>query len=84
MNNINISGVSIAIFEQKEYFEEYSMEPIAEEMHNTNEFLRNEFDEKVKNDSEFSKNPLARLNFFYEKLEYFDKKFNKYPVLKVY
>lgn len=77
-------GFFNAVFEQKEYFEEYSMEPIAEEMYNTNESLRKEFDDKVKNDSEFSKNPRARLNFFYEKSEYFDKKFNKYPVLKVY
>lgn len=71
------------IFERKEYFEEYSMEPIAEAMYDSDAELRMEFETKLKNDPEFAKNARERLNFFYERSKYFDKKINVYPVLKI-
>ncbi|MFH0734739.1 MAG: M14 family metallopeptidase [bacterium] len=72
------------IFEQKEYFEIYSMEPIAQKMYDENSQLREEFNNKINSDEKFKNSIEARLNFFYEKSEYYDKKFNIYPVLKVY
>ncbi|RMD51100.1 MAG: hypothetical protein D6830_01190, partial [Ignavibacteria bacterium] len=72
------------IFERKEYFEAYSMDPIAQKMYNENEDLRKEFIAKLNSDSSFAKSPRARLNFFYERSPYFDKKLNVYPVKKVY
>lgn len=71
------------IFEQKEYFEAYSMEPIARKMYEQNPELREEFEHLLQSDSTFASNPRARLNFFYERSPYFDKKLNVYPVLKV-
>ncbi len=77
-------GFFNSIFEQKEYFEVYSMEPIAEKMYKENINLRKEFLEKIKNDSEFAKDSYARLDFFYKQSEYYDKKHNIYPILLIY
>ncbi len=77
-------GFFNSIFEYKEYFEVYSMEPIAQKMYDENSQLREEFNNKINSDEKFKNSVEARLNFFYEKSEYYDKKFNIYPVLKVY
>lgn len=45
--------------------------------------LRKEFYEKIKSDEEFKKDPDARLNFFYKLTEYYDSKYNLYPVMRV-
>ncbi len=71
------------IFERKEYFEDYSMEPIAKKMFDNNESLRNEFIAKLESDSTFANSPRERLNFFYERSPYFDNKLNYYPILRV-
>ncbi len=76
-------GLMNIIFERKEYFEDYSMEPIAERMYKKNKFLRKEFNNLVKNDSAFASNPKRRLNYFYERSPYYDKKYNVYPILRV-
>ncbi|MGD8779480.1 MAG: M14 family metallopeptidase [Ignavibacteria bacterium] len=76
-------GFFNAIFERKEYFEDYSMEPIAKKMFEENSELRKEFNEKLKSDEEFKNNPRARLNFFYKRSPYYDEKHNQYPVLRV-
>ncbi|MCW5961903.1 MAG: hypothetical protein KIS76_17210 [Pyrinomonadaceae bacterium] len=70
------------IFEQKEYAESYILEKIAAEMLEKNPELRKEFEEKLK-DEAFAKNPRARLNFFYERSPYFDKKIGLYPVGRI-
>ncbi len=71
------------IFERKEYFEEYAMEPIAEKMADENPKLKDEFLNKLKTDEQFRNNPRQRLNFFYERSPYYDKKHNVYPVMRV-
>lgn len=71
------------IFEQKEYFDNYSMEPIAKKMLNENPELKKEFYAKIYSDEEFKKDSDARLNFFYSRTKYFDKKYNVYPVMRV-
>ena len=71
------------IFEKKEYFEDYSMEPIAKEMYDNNESLKNEFITKLESDTVFAQSPKLRLNFFYERSPYFDNKLNYYPILRV-
>lgn len=76
-------GFFNSIFEQKEYFEEYSMEPIARKMTEENPELKNEFLSRLQNDENFRKNRYLRLNFFYERSEYFDKNFNVYPIRKI-
>ncbi len=71
------------IFERKEYYEDYAMLPVAEEMYETNSSIREEFDERIKSDEEFRNSIQARLNFFYERSPYYDTKHNIYPVIRV-
>lgn len=75
-------GFFNAIFEQKEYFSDYIMEKIAAEMLAKDENLRREFEEKLK-DEKFAKSPRARLNFFYERSPYSDKRIGVYPVGRI-
>ena len=76
-------GFFNSIFERKEYFEFYSMEPIAVEMLNSDEELKNEFYQLLETDENFKTNPYARLSFFYERSPYYDEQLNVYPVLRV-
>ena len=75
-------GFFSAIFEQKEYAEGYILEKIAREMLEKDANLKKEFDERLK-DETFAKNPRARLNFFYERSPYFDKRMGLYPVGRI-
>ncbi|HEY0460493.1 MAG TPA: M14 family metallopeptidase [Pyrinomonadaceae bacterium] len=75
-------GFFNAIFEQKEYFSDYIMEKIAADMLAKDENLRKEFEEKLK-DEKFAKSPRARLNFFYERSPYSDKRIGIYPVGRI-
>lgn len=70
------------IFEQKEYGEGYVVEKLAREMLEKNPEFRKEFEEKLK-DPDFAKNPYARLNFFYQRSPYYDKRINLYPVGRI-
>lgn len=76
-------GFFNSIIERKEYFEFYSMEPIAIEMLNSDEKLKNEFYNLLETDENFKTNPYARLSFFYERSPYYDEQLNVYPVLRV-
>jgi len=70
------------IFEQKEYFSDFVMERIATEMLAKDAGLRREFEEKLK-DEKFAKSLRARLNFFYERSPYSDKRIGLYPVGRI-
>jgi murein tripeptide amidase MpaA len=76
-------GFFNTIFEQKEYFEAYVMEKIAEEMIKENPSLLKKFEEKLAEDEKFRNDPNARLNFFYERSPYYDSQLNVYPVMRV-
>jgi hypothetical protein len=76
-------GFMNQIFERKEYYEDYVMEKVAEEMLANNPELKMEFESKLKNDEAFKNDPRARLDFFYERSPYFDKQKNVYPILRV-
>lgn len=76
-------GFMNGIFEQKEYFENYVMEKVAEEMLNNNEDLRKEFEEKLKSDESFRSNSYERLNFFYQRSPYWDEQLNLYPIMRI-
>lgn len=75
-------GFFNAIFERKEYFSDFVMERIAAEMLAKDENLRKEFDEKLK-DEAFAKSQRARLNFFYERSPYADRRIGVYPIGRV-
>src|SRR5436853_433406 len=76
-------GFFNAIFEQKEYGEEYVLEKLAREMLGRDENLRREFEQKVANYPKFAASADARLNFFYERSPYWDTQLNLYPVGRV-
>jgi hypothetical protein len=58
------------------------MEKIAADMLAKDENLRKEFEKKLK-DEKFAKSPRARLNFFYERSPYSDKRIGAYPVGRI-
>lgn len=76
-------GFFDAIFEQKEYGEDYVLEKLAQKMSAENPALRSEFDAKVAADSVFAKNAYGRLNFFYQHSPYWDAGYGMYPVARI-
>jgi len=71
------------IFEQKEYFEFYVMEPMAKQMLEDDPELRKEFEAVKAADSNFIKNQWQVLNWFLEKTPYRDAKRMIYPVGRI-
>ena len=76
-------GFFNTIFEQKEYFETYVMEPLAQQMAAEDEALKIEFEKKLSSDSSFAANPRARLQFFYERTPYQDREKDRYPIARI-
>ena len=68
-------------FEQKEYVEDYVLEPFARELLAKDPAVKAEWEAKLK-DPEFASNPRARLRFFYERHPAYDPRFNLYPVFR--
>jgi len=77
-------GFMNGIFEQKEYSEHYVMEKMARELLEKDIKLKTEFENKMKSDSIFAKNPNMILNWFYSKTPYWDDRYNVYPIGKVF
>jgi hypothetical protein len=75
-------GFFNSVFEEKEFFEDYAMEPIAKEMMEKDPKLRAEFQERLK-DPAFANSPRQRLAFFYDRSAFADVRLNKYPVVRV-
>ncbi len=75
-------GFFNAIFEQKEYFSDFVMEKIAAEMLAKDAGLKKEFEERLK-DETFAKSARSRLNFFYQRSPYSDKRIGIYPVGRI-
>ncbi len=76
-------GFFNAIFEQKEYAEDYVIEELALRMLAESTSLRSEFEAKLHADSTFANSPAERLKFFYERSPYWDQNLGLYPVWKV-
>ncbi len=77
-------GYLDAIFEQKEYAEEYVMEPMARAMMARDPKLREEFETKLETDPVFAGSAAARLEFFYQRTPYFDDRLNVYPIGRIF
>lgn len=71
------------IFERKEYFEDYSMEPIARMMAEENPKLKEEFFKKIESDEKFKNSARQRLDFFYQHSPYADNQLNVCPIMRV-
>jgi murein tripeptide amidase MpaA len=77
-------GFFDAILEQKEYAENYVMEPMAVKMLAEDPGIKTEFMKKKAADTIFAKNPDAILNWFYSKTPYWDSHKDVYPIGKIY
>lgn len=73
-------GYLDAIFEQKEYADDYLLEPMAREMLAKDPALAAEFEKRLMTDAKFSHDPVARLDFFYQRTPYWDERLNVYPI----
>ena len=73
-------GFFDAIFEQKEYGENYVLEKLARDMMAKDPKLKEEFQQKVATDKEFAADPRARLNFFFRRSPWWDPHMGLYPV----
>lgn len=73
-------GFFDTIFEQKEYFEDYAMAPIADRMLRENAALASEFAAWQKAHPEAAASPRGRLEFFYRRSPYWDQRKDVYPV----
>jgi len=76
-------GFFNAVFEQKEYAENYILESLAREMMAQDPELRQEFEERLASDAEFASSPGERLKFFYRRSPYWDPQMNLYPVGRI-
>jgi hypothetical protein len=76
-------GFFNAIFEQKEYSEDYVSEKLAREMMADDPELRNEFEQRLASDPDFAASPHQRLQFFYQRSLYWDPELNLYPVGRI-
>ena len=76
-------GFFNAFLERKEYAEDFVMEPLAQKMLKDNANLKNEFVKKLKDDEGFRNNPLERLDYFYRRSNYFDRRENIYPIFRL-
>ncbi len=71
------------IFEQKEFAESYVMEKMAREMLAENPELKEDFEQKMNDDTDFASSSYAILNWFYMKSPYWDKNMNLYPIGRI-
>jgi hypothetical protein len=76
-------GFFNAVFEHKEYAENYVVENLAREMMAQDPELRREFEERLASDAEFASSPGERLQFFYRRSPYWDPQMNLYPVGRI-
>jgi hypothetical protein len=76
-------GFFNAVFEQKEYSEDYVSEKLAREMMAEDPDLRIEFEQRLETDEEFAASPHQRLQFFYKRSPYWDPELNLYPVGRI-
>ncbi|NVJ23318.1 peptidase M14 [Myxococcus sp. AM011] len=74
-------GFFNAHFEQKEYVEDYVLEPFARELLAKDATVKAEWDAKLK-DAAFAKDPRARLRFFYERHPARDTQHRVYPIFR--
>ena len=73
-------GFFNAVFEQKEFGEDYVLEPLARRMLAEDPRLAAEFEARVASDPKFAADPEARLNFFFQRSPWRDPRQGLYPV----
>ncbi|WP_224243057.1 M14 family metallopeptidase [Hyalangium gracile] len=69
-------------FEQKEYIEDYVLEPYARELLAKDAAVKAAWEARLKEPA-FAADPRARMRFFYERHPTYDARFNLYPVFRL-
>jgi hypothetical protein len=75
-------GFFNACFEQKEQLEPYVAEQIAREISAANPLLREQFEQRLREDAAFRADPAARLEFFCRHHPSWDEQLNCYPIYR--
>jgi len=76
-------GFMSRIMERKEWFSDFVMEPLAQQMLADDPALAEEFAKALAEDEELGANPHRRLEFFYRKTEHADPDWRLHPVGRV-
>ncbi|MEE9408646.1 MAG: M14 family metallopeptidase [Polaribacter sp.] len=71
------------ILQQKEGYSGYVFEDVAEQFIKDNPVIKVAFEDKLKSDADFAKNPRAQLNYIYKKTLHYEKAHLRLPVFKV-
>ena len=72
-----------AILQQKEHFSPYVFEEVAQELLESNEQLRKDFEKKKSEDAEFAASGYAQLNYIYKRSPYYEEAHRRYPVFRI-
>jgi hypothetical protein len=72
-----------AVLQQKEYYDEYLFEEIADSLLKTDQKLRKMFEDRKNADEKFRNNPKAQLDFIYENSIYHEAEYMRYPVGRI-
>lgn len=75
-------GFFLGCLEETEYAEAYVVEPLARSMLAENPSLKVEFEKALADDSTLSKDPSARLLWFYRRSPFADAAWNVYPIAR--
>ncbi|MBT8137376.1 MAG: M14 family metallopeptidase [Gammaproteobacteria bacterium] len=75
-------GYFLEIMTRTEYFEDYAVEPMAQQMLLHDAELAQRFRDKLQADPAFSADKEARLRWFYEQTPYFDQRYRLYPIAR--
>ena len=70
------------IFQRTEYLEGYVGEPLAQRMLAADPALREAFERRLAEDADFAADPRARLEWFYERSPWYDRRYLVYPVTR--
>jgi len=76
-------GFFLEIFTRTEYAEAYVMEPLAQQMMDSDAALKARFDAKLADDPAVAASPYQRLMWFYEQTPFYDAQYLVYPVAMI-
>ncbi|MDN3596564.1 M14 family metallopeptidase [Zunongwangia endophytica] len=71
------------VLQQKEHFSPYVFEDIAKELLDDNPSLKASFEEKKKEDPDFSKNWYAQLDWIHKHSKYYESAHMQYPIFRI-
>jgi hypothetical protein len=75
-------GYMMEILQRTEYFEEYVMEPLAQQMLAEDPELADAFEAQLLRDEAFAGSARDRLEWFYRRTAYFDPQYRRYPIVR--